>query len=86
MTRSDVRSDAASQTKALAPGDVTARAPLAWNGLRLRVPVDWAPARLGRDYLGLESPDGPVMEVRFSRSAGKSAPHWLVGRGGAAHA
>jgi hypothetical protein len=57
-----------------------ARAPLAWNGLRLRVPVDWAPARLGRDYLGLESPDGPVMEVRFSRSVGNASPDEVVRR------
>jgi hypothetical protein len=54
--------------------------PLAWNGLRLRVPPDWEPARLGRDYLGLESPDGPVMEVRFTRRPERLAPEEVVRR------
>jgi hypothetical protein len=52
------------------PGGV----PLAWNGLRFRVPPDWEPVRLGRDYLGLESPAGPVMEVRWRTGAGHLDP------------
>ncbi len=50
------------------------RAPLAWNGLRLRVPVAWEPVRLGRDYLGLESSAGPVMEARWRAGAGNLEP------------
>ncbi|MEF3697176.1 hypothetical protein [Desulfolutivibrio sp.] len=73
MTRAGTRSDHASRAGA-------AFRPLAWNGLRLRVPQGWEPARLGRDYLGLESPDGPVMEVRFTRNAGKAAPVDVVRR------
>ncbi|MDQ7833296.1 MAG: hypothetical protein RDU30_16320 [Desulfovibrionaceae bacterium] len=73
MTRTGDRSMSASQIQA-------GLRPLAWNGLRLRVPMDWEPARLGRDYLGLESPDGPVMEIRFTHGAGKAAPVDVVRR------
>lgn len=50
------------------------RVPLAWNGLRFLVPESWEPVRLGRDYLGLESPAGPVMEARWRVGAGNLDP------------
>ncbi|NMC50727.1 MAG: hypothetical protein GYA47_15075, partial [Desulfovibrio sp.] len=50
------------------------RAALAWNGLRFLVPESWEPVRLGRDYLGLESPAGPVMEARWRGGAGNLDP------------
>lgn len=73
MSRSDTGPRAAS-------GPMAAAAPLAWNGLRLRVPAPWEPARLGRDYIGLESPDGPVMEVRFTRRPDRLPPEEVVRR------
>ncbi len=50
------------------------RAALAWNGLRFFVPESWEPVRLGRDYLGLESQAGPVMEARWRVDAGNLDP------------
>ncbi len=50
------------------------RIPLAWNGLRFLVPESWEPVRLGRDYLGLESQTGPVMEARWRVGAGNLDP------------
>ncbi|KUG29322.1 hypothetical protein ASZ90_000774 [hydrocarbon metagenome] len=73
MIRAEARSGRASRAGA-------AFLPLAWNGLRLAVPEGWEPARLGRDYLGLESPDGPVMEIRFTRRPERLAPQEVVRR------
>lgn len=45
--------------------------PLAWNGVRLRVPADWRPARLGLGYLYFEDADGPAFEWKWRFGAGR---------------
>jgi hypothetical protein len=43
----------------------------AWNGLRLAVPEDWRPARLGLGYLYFEDADGPAFELKWRFGAGR---------------
>lgn len=45
--------------------------PLAWNGLRLAVPADWRPVRLGLAYLYFEDADGPAFELKWRFGAGR---------------
>ncbi len=54
--------------------------PLAWNGASLRVPSDWDPVRLGKNYLLLEDPQGPVMEVKWTPSPKGLSPAAAVKR------
>jgi hypothetical protein len=48
--------------------------PLAWNGIRLEVPADWDPARIGRRFLLLEDADGPALALRWEPIAGRFDP------------
>ncbi|WP_428560640.1 MAG: hypothetical protein ACP59X_17040 [Solidesulfovibrio sp. DCME] len=51
--------------------DTASTVSLAWNGVRLNVPADWHPARLGLGYLYFEDPDGPAFECKWRRGAGR---------------
>jgi hypothetical protein len=44
---------------------------LAWNGITLRVPCGWDPARVGARHLLLESPGGPAMEIKWGPVRGR---------------
>ncbi|WP_300158743.1 hypothetical protein [Solidesulfovibrio sp.] len=44
---------------------------VAWNGLRLPVPADWRPTRLGLGYLYFEDDDGPAFEFKWRAGAGR---------------
>lgn len=44
--------------------------PLAWNGIRLEVPADWDPARMGRRFLLLENEEGPTLSLRWEPISG----------------
>lgn len=57
-----------------APFEAGDMKPLAWNGARLRVPADWDPVRLGKHYLLLEDPQGPVMELKWTPSPKNLTP------------
>jgi hypothetical protein len=43
----------------------------AWNGLRLALPPDWEPARIGDRHLLFESGSGPVLEVKWGPVRGR---------------
>jgi len=45
--------------------------PIAWNGLRLTVPPDWRPTRLGLGYLLFEDGAGPAFELKWRPKAGR---------------
>ncbi len=44
---------------------------VAWNGLRLPVPTDWRPVRLGLGHLFFEDDDGPAFELKWRAGAGR---------------
>lgn len=44
---------------------------IAWNGVRFDTPMDWEIGRIGHRYLLLETPGGPVMEVKWAPVKGK---------------
>jgi hypothetical protein len=48
---------------------------LAWNGIRLEVPADWDPARMGRRFLLLEDEEGPTMALRWEPISGRFDAH-----------
>jgi len=44
---------------------------IAWNGVRFDTPMDWEIGKIGHRYLMLETPRGPVMEVKWAPVKGK---------------
>ena len=44
---------------------------IAWNGVRFDTPMDWEIGKIGHRYLLLETPRGPVMEVKWAPVKGK---------------
>ncbi len=44
---------------------------IAWDGVRVAVPGDWEPARIGRRYLLLQSDPGAVMEIKWAAVKGR---------------
>ncbi len=44
---------------------------IAWNGVRFDTPIDWEIGKIGHRYLLLETPRGPVMEVKWAPVKGK---------------
>ena len=44
---------------------------IAWNGVRFDTPMDWEIGKIGHRYLLLETPGGPVMEVKWAPVKGK---------------
>jgi hypothetical protein len=44
---------------------------IAWNGVRFDTPMDWEIGKIGHRYLLLETPGGPVMEVKWATVKGK---------------
>ena len=47
--------------------------PMAWGGIELRVPRDWAPHRVGCDHLVLAAGEVPTMEIKWRGAEGPSA-------------
>jgi hypothetical protein len=45
--------------------------PLEWNGIRLSVPGDWEPVRVGIRHLVLECEHGPALEVKWAPVKGR---------------
>jgi hypothetical protein len=44
---------------------------IAWNGVRFDAPMDWEIGKIGHRYLMLETPRGPIMEVKWAPVKGK---------------
>jgi hypothetical protein len=44
---------------------------IAWNGVRFDIPPDWVIGKIGFRYLLLETPRGPVMEIKWAPVKGK---------------
>jgi hypothetical protein len=44
---------------------------IAWNGVRFDTPMDWEIGKIGHRYLLMETPRGPVMEVKWAPVKGK---------------
>jgi len=44
---------------------------IAWNGVRFDTPMDWEIGKIGYRYLMLETPGGPVMEIKWAPVKGK---------------
>jgi len=53
---------------------------VAWDGLRLEVPPDWEPARLGLGYLVLEDASGPRLTLRWQRLKKTREPERILKR------
>lgn len=74
MPSSSKRSAAPGAAPATKSLDARTMKTLAWNGAKLRVPADWDPVRLGKNYLLLEDPQGPVMECKWTPTPKRLTP------------
>jgi hypothetical protein len=64
---------ALSQAAAAESAAATRWKPLEWNGIRLSVPGDWEPGRIGIRHLVLECGHGPALEVKWAPVKGRFA-------------
>jgi len=53
---------------------------VAWSGVRLAVPADWVPGRIGPRHLLLESDTGPVMEIKWGPVRGRFSSRFHLRR------
>jgi hypothetical protein len=47
---------------------------IAWNGVRFKIPPTWEIGEIGRQYLLIETIDGPRLEVKWGQVKGKFSP------------
>ena len=47
---------------------------IAWNGVRFKIPPTWEIGEIGRQYLFIETRDGPRLEVKWGLVKGRFSP------------